>query len=251
MVDEPQHQHESRRLVAVHRRGEQDLGLVLLFAGPVGDDQRPQSVRANQVGRWPEVHQPTERRVISRELVQQGLVLHVARVTVPGSVDIIHPSLAAHPGFHNEARRGHDLPVPSRLSQTLELPRCRRGPYIESADVVDADQAGQLFELRSIADLELNRDHRSRIPGIVFACGHNGDASQENSNNDQKSWQVRLEGHCSDFTLWRPRESSAPSFWQPEYRRCADGDGNAGAVVGNGRIDPEQGAAANVGEVEE
>ena len=69
MVNEPQHQDEARGFIAVHRRGEQDLGFVLLFAWPVGDDQRPQSVRVNKVRARPEVHQPTERGVINRELV--------------------------------------------------------------------------------------------------------------------------------------------------------------------------------------
>jgi hypothetical protein len=131
----------------MHGRGEQDLGLVLLPAGIVGNCQRPQPMGVNQVGGRTEVHEPAERRVVDRELMQEGLVLLIARVTGPRSVEIIHPSLAAHRGFLGEGRRGYDLPSPSRRPQLLELPRHRGGPYIVAANVLDADQTGEPLEL--------------------------------------------------------------------------------------------------------
>lgn len=45
--------------------------------------------------------------------------------------------------------------------------------------------------------------------------------------------------------------ASTPSFGQPEYSRGTDGDGDAGTVVWDRSVNPEQGAAADMGEVEE
>ncbi len=153
LVGEPQQEDHAAGLVAVHGGGQEDLGLVLLPFGVVGDAQGPQAVGPRSIGRLPQDLQPAQLGMGLGQALQQPDVLLVGGVAVPGPVRVRLPAGGTH-GHKRHLRLGDDGPREAGVGQLPELAGRHQSVDLAVAHVGDAYQPGELVQAPVVGHTE-------------------------------------------------------------------------------------------------